>query len=320
MLFALTGLIGCRVEARDGGVGEVKDFLFDDRNWKVRWMVVDTGDWLPGRQVLVHPSAIAPLDLALPENRRLPMISGAETPVVSVGLTKPQIEASPETREDEPVSQQMQDSLYEHYGWARYWGDTYFGPDAIDPLSKPIRAETSAPAPPAADTRTAASDGDPHLRSIVAVKGYHAARPVCGQGHRLGRPPHQCQRHSRSGEIKSSLGPGRHGGRDRPATIPPPFRLARLRLVEADAVVGTKPDPRPAAGRVQKDHAVTAATPRCRRPDRISNANAVSRAGGDCRPDQSWCTQYHCGEHPSRFGDKSDQAFDAAPGQDRDAS
>ncbi len=72
MLFAVTGLHGCPVEADDGHVGSVKDFLFDDQSWKVRWMVVDTGNWLPGRQVLIHPSAIAPLDLALPAKRVLP--------------------------------------------------------------------------------------------------------------------------------------------------------------------------------------------------------------------------------------------------------
>ncbi len=66
MLFAVSGLRGCPVKAGDGLVGTVKDLLFDDRSWKVRWMVVDTGHWLPGRQILVHSSAIAPLDLALP--------------------------------------------------------------------------------------------------------------------------------------------------------------------------------------------------------------------------------------------------------------
>ena len=95
MLFAVTGLQGCPVEASDGHVGSVKDFLFDDQSWKVRWMVVDSGHWLPGRQVLVHPSAIAPLDLALPVRRVLPMMSTGDTLVVSVRLTKQQIEASP---------------------------------------------------------------------------------------------------------------------------------------------------------------------------------------------------------------------------------
>ena len=77
MLFAVTGLHRCPVVAVDGRVGAVKDFLFDDQSWKLRWMVVDTGHWLPGRQVLIHPSAIAPLDLALPARRGLPMMSWA---------------------------------------------------------------------------------------------------------------------------------------------------------------------------------------------------------------------------------------------------
>ena len=77
MLFAVNGLIGCPVEASDGDIGAVKDFLFDDRSWKIRWMTVDTGHWLPGRQVLIHPSAIAPLEL--PPKPALPMMTGGQT-------------------------------------------------------------------------------------------------------------------------------------------------------------------------------------------------------------------------------------------------
>ena len=66
------------------------------------------------------------------------MMSGAETPVVSVQLTKRQIETSPDAREHEPVTQRLQARLHDHYGWDPYWGDTFFGYDAIDPISKPI--------------------------------------------------------------------------------------------------------------------------------------------------------------------------------------
>ena len=71
MLFAITGLQGCTIEGIDGRVGVVKDFLFDDQSRKVRWMVVDTGHWLPGRQILIHPAVIVPLDLDLPERPRV---------------------------------------------------------------------------------------------------------------------------------------------------------------------------------------------------------------------------------------------------------
>ena len=47
MLFAVSGLIGCPVEASDGEVGAVKDFLFDDQTWKIRWMAVEAGIGCP---------------------------------------------------------------------------------------------------------------------------------------------------------------------------------------------------------------------------------------------------------------------------------
>jgi len=143
MLFAVTGLLGCAVEASDGRVGAVKDFLFVARSWKIRWMAVDAGHWLSGRRILIHPSAIDPLDLARPASGRLPMMSGAETPVVSVHVTKRQIETGPDAREHEPVTQRLQARLHDHYGWDPYRGDTFFGFDAIDPISKPILAETT---------------------------------------------------------------------------------------------------------------------------------------------------------------------------------
>ena len=53
-----------RFKASDGEeVGSVKDFLFDDETWKIRWMVVGAGHWLAGRKFFIHPSAIAPLTL-----------------------------------------------------------------------------------------------------------------------------------------------------------------------------------------------------------------------------------------------------------------
>jgi hypothetical protein len=183
MLFAVTGLQGCPVEASDGRVGTAKDFLFDDQSWKVRWMVVDTGHWLPGRQVLIHPSAIAPLDPTPPADRRLPMMSMGETLVVSVRLTKQQIEASPDAREDEPVTKQMEAHLYDYYRWDPYWGTTYFGASAIDmPLLEPqILAEAAARQ--AADTQSQSGDGDPHLRSVASVKGYHVHATDGDLGH-----------------------------------------------------------------------------------------------------------------------------------------
>jgi len=172
MLFVISGLKGSSVEVSDGRAGTVKDFLFDDESWRVRWMVVDTGTWLPGRKVLIHPSVIAPLALA-PSSPGLPMMGMGEDLSLSVRLTKRQIEASPDVREDEPVSKQMQSHVYDYYGWDPYWGTSYFGMNAIaTPLSPPPYLAESA-ARTETDTQTHSGDGDPHLRSATAVNGYH---------------------------------------------------------------------------------------------------------------------------------------------------
>ena len=47
--------MGYQIEAVDGPLGVAHDFLIDDEGWVVRWMVVDTKSWKPGREVLVPP-------------------------------------------------------------------------------------------------------------------------------------------------------------------------------------------------------------------------------------------------------------------------
>ena len=183
MLFALSGLQDCPISASDGNVGFVKDFLIDGRSWNVRWMVVDTGQRVTGRRVLIHPSAIAPLDLALPVRRVLPMMSTGDTLVVSVRLTKQQIEASPEAREDEPVTKQMESDLHDHYGWDPAWGTTYFGAsDIAAPLLEPLIFSENA-ARQAAHRESHRSEGDPHLRSVVSVNGYRVRATDGDLGH-----------------------------------------------------------------------------------------------------------------------------------------
>ena len=172
MLFAITGLLGCPVRTEDGDAGTVKDCLFDDGNWRIRWMVVDTGAWLPGRKILIHPSAIEPLVIP-PWSRGLGMGSGVDRPVVSVALTQDKIKASPDASEDEPVTQQMEDRLYEYYSWDPIWGATIFGTNAN---SLPISAPPMGAGPRGhgkIEAGTHPGNGDSHLRSASTVIGYH---------------------------------------------------------------------------------------------------------------------------------------------------
>lgn len=115
--------------------------------------MVDTGRWLPGRRVLVDPSAIGDADWS---RRGLP-----------VSLTKDEIESAPEIDTDRPVSRQQEKSLREHYGWPIYWGapgalGAAVGVAGVEPWP---RAEEGG----AGGTESA---GDPSLRSAKEVEGY----------------------------------------------------------------------------------------------------------------------------------------------------
>ena len=158
MLFVELTLKGYAIEGSDGRIGVVRDFLFDDRSWKIRWLAIDAGSWLHRRDILLHPSA-----LALPEPLRRS---------IAVKLTKAEVEASPDFLEHQPVSQQMEAHLYDYYGWDPSWGNSYFGWGAIaTPLSSPPLFDSFPPE--AAVVAVNPEEADTHLRSTSEVTGYH---------------------------------------------------------------------------------------------------------------------------------------------------
>ena len=46
-------VIGYHIRATDGEIGHLADFLVDDENWALQNLVVDTGNWMPGKEVLI---------------------------------------------------------------------------------------------------------------------------------------------------------------------------------------------------------------------------------------------------------------------------
>ena len=159
MLLVGAALKDYAVEARDGKIGSVTDLLFEDTTWQIRWLVVDTGTWLSPRKVLLHPSALDRINY--------------EKQVLSFDLSKEQIEASPEIFEHQPVSEQMENSLYDYYGWDPAWGGSYFGSGAIaSPFASPPYFGGSTVREAEGFGRDH-KKGDRHLRSLSEVKGYH---------------------------------------------------------------------------------------------------------------------------------------------------
>jgi hypothetical protein len=145
-----------KLGASDGEIGQVKDYYFDDQNWAVRYLVADTGSWLPGRLVLISPHSLGRFDQA--------------GKVLRVNLTRKQIEDSPPIESHQPVSRQYEEEYYRYYGWPFYWqGSALWGRSGFPVLELPPK-----PLP----GKSAAADGpqperaDAHLRSAQGVNGY----------------------------------------------------------------------------------------------------------------------------------------------------
>lgn len=160
MLLAASALQGYDIKASDGMIGTVRDVLFDDQSWKIRWLVVDTGNWLPGRKVLVAPAFCGEIDIS--------------ARVLVVRLTKARVEKSPTLAQDRPVSMQMQRSHQAYYEPDLDWGMTYFG-GGVAGLPMPFRPLTGEAKELAAEQTGygMADDGDPDLRSLTEITGYH---------------------------------------------------------------------------------------------------------------------------------------------------
>ena len=167
MLRSIEQLYGNKLGAFDGDLGEVKDFYFDDQNWAIRYLVADTGSWLPGRRVLLSPHSLGRLDQ--PEK------------ILQVNLTRKQIENSPSIDMHKPVSRQYEEEYYQYFGWPSYWqGDALWGATEFPALTVPAQLK-SGPLPARPDPRV--ERGDPHLRSAQAVKGYQISDGNRNLGH-----------------------------------------------------------------------------------------------------------------------------------------
>jgi len=153
-----------RIHASDGEIGHVKDIYFEDKGWPVRYVVVDTGRWLPGRSVLLVPSTIQGFDDA---NKDL-----------LTQLSKDQVKNSPDIDTDKPVSRQHEERLHSYYGWPFYWGAGILPTTEVPGMHAEemvTRGGMRAGAGPLADddeVMNSALAGNQHLRSASEVLSY----------------------------------------------------------------------------------------------------------------------------------------------------
>jgi len=100
---------GYHIQAADGEIGHVEDFIIDDQTWAIRYLIIDTQNWWPGKKVLVSP-------------RWLDRISWGESKVF-VNLSRQIIKQSPECTEASLLTRDYETGLHRHYNRQGYWLD-----------------------------------------------------------------------------------------------------------------------------------------------------------------------------------------------------
>ncbi len=141
------------LQATDGDKGKVKNFLFDDETWVIRYLEADLGNFFSEKRVLIPRDQ---LGKPLWDEKHFP-----------VHLTIKEIENSPGLDHDMPVSRQYETQLLAHYQVQPYW------PEAVAGYAG--RESLLGPDYPFKTPRRTGDENEEstNLRSFSEVSGYY---------------------------------------------------------------------------------------------------------------------------------------------------
>lgn len=162
MLRSMHDLENYSIAAIDGEIGHVTDFLFDDKEWVIRYFIVETGSWLSSRKVLISPIGIRKtnwLDKLLP-----------------VSITQEQVKNSPNIDTNKTVTRQHEIDLLDYYSYPYYWGNGMYPHLLISGFGEPAHTKQET-----VDIEIMHKEAiierhekdDPNLRSCKNIIGYH---------------------------------------------------------------------------------------------------------------------------------------------------
>lgn len=121
---------GRNVEATDGNIGHVDDFIIDESTWAIRYLVVDTKNWWSGKKVLVAPQWIE-------------HVSWSKSKVF-ISLSCEAIKLSPEFVESDLLTRDYETNLHQHYGRKGYWASEGVASDSMPGLASGKRTHDHA--------------------------------------------------------------------------------------------------------------------------------------------------------------------------------
>ena len=88
--------------ASDGLIGRAADFLVDDTDWQVRYMLVDTGDWWPGEKILIAPQTIQTMQ--------------SDQRAIELSASRDRVKGAPRYRPDMTVDGDYDQKFLTYYG------------------------------------------------------------------------------------------------------------------------------------------------------------------------------------------------------------
>jgi len=100
---------GITIEALDGEVGEIEDFIVDDQNWAVRYLVVKTSGWWPGHRILVAPAWISKLNWGSSK--------------IFVGIDREPFKTLEEYKSLDMLTREYEERLHQSCNRIGYWAD-----------------------------------------------------------------------------------------------------------------------------------------------------------------------------------------------------
>lgn len=95
------------IKATDGEIGHVDDFVVDDDDWIIRYLIVDTHNLLPSRKVLINTAWTKGINY--------------DDSTISAELTREEVKNSPEFRPSKPIDRDYEILIHNYYGRRFYW-------------------------------------------------------------------------------------------------------------------------------------------------------------------------------------------------------
>ena len=98
--------MGYHIQATDGPIGHVENFLVDDETWGIRYLVIDTKNWWPGQHVLMSPYTVRGISWSDRD--------------VTLDVTCDKIKAGPAWDPAGMIDRNYEERLHGYYGWPGY--------------------------------------------------------------------------------------------------------------------------------------------------------------------------------------------------------